>query len=130
MRKFKINDYVHIKEDCLYGKIVELQNSIAYVEYTTPGGGGCMPFELNELEHAKWCITTDNLSGTGIVYLGWQKPVWNEYGYFWTRKETIKEIIETNNTPEHPFIFDSRKDAIKHLKTIDIPQKCRVVVWC
>lgn len=74
-----------------------------------------------------WCIVTN--SDDTEMYLGWQKPVWDESGYFWTSKETIKKIVDTNNTLEHPFIFSSREEAIKHLKSMHLPQKCRVVKW-
>lgn len=128
MDKFRVGDKVYASDWC-YGKIVEIEGDIAYVEFTTERGGGCLPFELNELEHEKWCITTDNLNHDKTVYLGWQNPVWDEDGYFWTSKEILEKIVETNNTEEHPFIFTSRNKAIKHLKTLRIPQKCRVVKW-
>lgn len=128
MNKFRVGDRVYSSDWC-YGKIVEIEDNIAYVEFATERGGGCLPFELNELEHEKWCITTDNLTSDGTMYLGWQNPAWDEDGYFWTSKEILEKIVETNNTEEHPFIFTSRNKAIKHLKTLHIPQKCRVVKW-
>lgn len=39
--------------------------------------------------------------------------------------ETFKQVLH-NNTPKHPFLFDSRKEAIKHLKTLHINQICRI----
>lgn len=129
MNKFKSGDKVYIKEEGLEGIIVELHEDTAFVEFTTSGGGGCLEFELSELEHVCWCITTDNITHDETVYLGWQNPVWDEDGYFWTSKEVVSKIINTNNTKEHPFIFTRRTEAIKHLKTLHIPQKCRVVRW-
>lgn len=64
----------------------------------------------------------------GKNYLAWQNPVWDDDGYFWTSKEVVKEIL-CNNTEEHPFLFRNKKDAIEHLKSINIPQKCSIVRW-
>ena len=64
----------------------------------------------------------------GKSYLAWQSPVWDDDGYFWTSKEVVKEIL-CNNTEEHPFLFQSRREAIAHLKSINIPQKCSIVRW-
>lgn len=129
MEKFRVGDCVYIPEDYISGKIVKLQEDTAFVEFKTSGGGGCLQFELSELEHEKWCITTDDITHNGTVYLGWQNPAWDEDGYFWTSKEIVERIIKANNTSEHPFIFNSRRAAIKHLKTLHIPQKCRVIRW-
>lgn len=73
-----------------------------------------------------WIITTERFGDKETVYLGWQDPAWDDDGYFWTSKEVIKKIIK-NNTPEHPFLFDTKTKAIKHLKNLHIPQICRVV---
>lgn len=72
----------------------------------------------------KWCIVSKDFDLNEIYYLGWQNPAYNESGYFWTSKEVIKKIAAMNNTIEHPFLFDSKWKAIKHLKSINIPQKC------
>lgn len=128
MEIFKIGDHVCVKEDFIDGKIVDIKDDMAYVEFRTAGGGGCLPFKLSELEHDQWCITTDNICNDGIDYLGWQRPAWDEDGYFWTSKEVLEKII-ANNIPEHPFLFNSRRAAIKYLKSINIPQKCRVIRW-
>lgn len=128
MKNFKVGDKVYTN-DCCYGRIVEIKNNLAYVEFRTANGGGCLPFSFDELEHEKWCITTKDLVGKDIVYLGWQNPAWDEDGYFWTSREVIEKIMETHNTKEHPFIFTNKQKAIKHLKTLHIPQKCRVVRW-
>lgn len=73
----------------------------------------------------KWCIITEGDSDTDINYLGWQPYIWDD-GYSWTDKKGIKEILE-KNTLEHPFLFDSKEEAIAHLKTLGISQKCRVI---
>lgn len=76
-----------------------------------------------------WCIiTTDESYIDGRAYLGWQNPVWEESGYFWTSRDVFESILN-NSTPEHPFLFDSRNEAIKHLKSIHIPQMCKVIKY-
>lgn len=78
-----------------------------------------------------WIIITGCFTDKNeIMYLGWQNPAWDDDGYFWTSKETIQTILwNGNNTKEHPFLFNTREDAIIHLKRINIPQKCRVIKW-
>ena len=49
---FNVGDYVYASDWC-YGVIVEIENDVAYVEFNTDCGGGCMPFGLDELERAK-----------------------------------------------------------------------------
>lgn len=46
---FKIGDMVYASDWC-EGTIIEIENNVAYVEFSTDGGGGCMHFELDELE--------------------------------------------------------------------------------
>ena len=76
-----------------------------------------------------YCITSENiLNKKETVYLAWQNPAWDESGYFWTSKETFEKCL-CNNTKEHPFLFRNKTEAITHLKSIDIPQKCRVIKW-
>ena len=53
METFKIGDHVYVKEDFIDGEIVDIKEGVAYIEFRTPGGGGCLPFELSELEHEK-----------------------------------------------------------------------------
>lgn len=48
MTDFKIGDYVYAG-DWAYGEIVEIDENVACIEFTTPGGGGCMHFDLSEL---------------------------------------------------------------------------------
>lgn len=72
-----------------------------------------------------YCIINKE-NGT-VYYLAWQNPVsWGEDGYFWANKKTFKKC-SSNNVKEHPFLFNNRAEAIKHLKTLNIPQKCSVV---
>lgn len=127
METFKVGDRVYAEEDFIYGRIVEIEEDVAHVEFRTSGGGGCLPYKLSELEHEKCCITS-KLFDDEISYLAWQKPVWDEDGYFWTSRETLQKAIG-NNTPDHPFLFNSRRAAIRYLKFINIPQKCKVIRW-
>ena len=128
MEKFKIGDKVYADDWC-YGKIVEIKGDIAYVKFETERGGGCLNFELSELRHEKWCITTDYFNKKKIDYLAWQNPVFlGDDGYFWARREAFEKILH-NSTPDHPFLFNTRREAIRHLKSIDIPQKCRIIRW-
>ena len=72
-----------------------------------------------------YCII--NKENGEIYYLAWQNPVsYGEDGYFWTSKEILTKC-RSNNTEEHPFLFVNRTEAIKHLKTLNIPQKCSIV---
>lgn len=75
-------------------------------------------------------IITTNLCGNKTDYLSWQPPVWEDDGYFWTDKKTFRETIRNGaNTKEHPILFDSRIEAIRFLKRLNILQKCRVIEW-
>lgn len=47
---FKVGDKVFASDWC-EGVIVELENDTAYVEFSTIGGGGCLLFGLDELQH-------------------------------------------------------------------------------
>lgn len=49
---FKVGDYVYASDWCC-GVITEIQGNTAYVEFETEGGGGCVPFGVDELEHAR-----------------------------------------------------------------------------
>ena len=76
-----------------------------------------------------YCIIHKNKYFNKPHYLAWQHPVFlGDIGYFWTDKETFAEIL-CNNTEEHPFLFRSRAEAIAHLKSINIPQKCSIIRW-
>lgn len=87
-----------------------------------------LPEESEEPEEL-WCITTSSMFKGEVLYLGWQKPIYgNDNGYFWTSKEILQRIFD-QSTPEHPFFFRGKSEAIAHLRTLNIPQKCRVVEW-
>ena len=47
---FKVGDRVYAN-DWREGTIVEIENDVAHIECSTDGGGGCLPFRLDELEH-------------------------------------------------------------------------------
>lgn len=126
----KVNDLVFIEEENAFGKIIEIHSDYATVEFSVLDcmSGGCLNFQLSELKPV-WCITTDFLEdGKSIEYLAWQNPAWDDDGFFWTNKETMKEIYG-NNTFEHRFLFATQKQAISHLKKIHIPQRCRIVQY-
>lgn len=53
METFKVGNRVYSEEDFISGKIVEIEGDSALVEFTTPGGGGCLPFKFSELKHEK-----------------------------------------------------------------------------
>jgi len=65
-----------------------------------------------------------------ILYLGWQEPAWDEDGYFWTRKETIKEMIKDGYIfPEQPFLFDSEEKAKQLAKNIELTKDYFIKEW-
>ena len=77
------------------------------------------------------CIITRDPFGVGnndVMYLAWQTPAWDEDGYFWTWKDSMKEILH-NNTPEHPFLFNNREEAKAFLEKHNLPQKCEIIRW-
>lgn len=117
--KFYENDCVYISEEFAFGIIVEIKDNIAYVEFTTSGGGGCLPFEFEELKPV-WCISSDN--NGKINYLAYDISD----NYIWMSKDNLKEVIYNNL--KHQFLFTSRKSAIKYLKSCNITQKCKVVM--
>lgn len=60
-------------------------------------------------------------------YLAWQTPIFlGDYGYFWTYKNIFETMIDKSNS-EHPYVFDRWIDAVKLLKRINIPQKCKII---
>lgn len=128
METFKVGDRVYVEEDFIYGRIVEIEGCLACVEFKDPGFAGCLVYKLSQLKHEKWCITTDDTCNNEILYLAWQNHCWNVDGYYWTSKENFEKLVD-KSTKEHPFLFNSRKSAIKHLKSINIPQKCRIIRW-
>lgn len=52
MKKFNVGDWVYAEDWC-FGQITYIENNIAHVEYHTGTGGGCVPFELDDLRLAK-----------------------------------------------------------------------------
>lgn len=74
------------------------------------------------MKNETWCITRDDF-GYGNIYLCWQHYYYG--GYFWASIDVINKKLD-DNTPEHPFLFNSREDAIKHLKSLNIRQRCRI----
>ena len=67
-------------------------------------------------------IHTDH---NGTSYLAWQKPVWDESGYFWTDRKTFMETL-CNSTMDHPFLFDSQKAACTWLRLSGINLRCKI----
>lgn len=70
------------------------------------------------------CRGSDN----EIRYLAWQKPAWDESGYFWTDLLSFRQCAP-NSTEEHPFLFDNRIDALKFIKSLELPYECSVMTW-
>ena len=79
---------------------------------------------FDEVRNEMWCISFTVVNET--MYLCWQKPFLEEDGYFWTCKDIVKECLN-ENTPEHPFIFHTRREAIDFLKSRNFSQKCKVM---
>lgn len=123
MKNIKVNDVVYIYDEFTCGQVVEVKEDTAYVEFSTSGGGGCLPFNFSELG-VVWCITKFENSNE-IGYLCWN-PLNSEY--FWTNREIVSEMLPYNN-PNHQFLFHSRNVAIKNLKKMNISQKCKVIIF-
>lgn len=51
MKNFRVGEHVYIKEHFIDGKIVDIKEDVAYIEFNTPEGGGCLLIRLSELEH-------------------------------------------------------------------------------
>lgn len=47
METFKVGDHVYAEEDFIYGRIVEIEEDLAHVEFRTSVGGGCLPLQLS-----------------------------------------------------------------------------------
>ena len=52
MSNFKVGDKVYASDWC-YGEIVAIKGDTADVEFTTESGGGCLAFELSDLQLEK-----------------------------------------------------------------------------
>lgn len=76
-----------------------------------------------------YCIIHKYEEFNKTYYLAWQSPIYGgiERGYFWTNKRAFASC--PCHSKEHPILFRSRKEAIAHLKSLDIPQKCSIVRW-
>ena len=48
---FKVGDWVYAS-DWVYGKIVNMEDGFAEVEFCTENGRNCLPFKLGEITHA------------------------------------------------------------------------------
>lgn len=93
---------------------------------------------LDDIRKMKWCVTTSSyecLTNEGVHYLGWQEPSdvdedtsYDLAGYFWTTEEVIESIMD-NSTHRHPFIFDTKTEAILQVKKLKLPQKCKIELW-
>ena len=51
MKKFEIGDWVYASNWC-YGQIVDIGDDYANVEFSSERGGGCLPFDFDELTPA------------------------------------------------------------------------------
>ena len=60
METFKIGEHVSVKDDFIDGEIVDINEDVAYVEFRTDRGGGCLPFKLSELDHEKEQLVNKN----------------------------------------------------------------------
>lgn len=78
-------------------------------------------------ENVKYHIVCKD-SNDEIRYLVWQKPAWDESGYFWTDLNSFKQCAP-NNTEEHPFLFDNRIEALRFLRTLNLPYYCSIWKW-
>lgn len=58
-------------------------------------------------------------------YLAWQKPAWDDSGYFWTDRKTFMKVLR-NSTNDHPFLFDSKRDACTWLRLSGITARCKI----
>lgn len=54
---FNIGDKVYAGEFS-EGVIVNIEHGVAYVEYSTGNGGGCLPFGMDELKHVSNRVAT------------------------------------------------------------------------
>ena len=106
---FNIGDKVCASDWC-EGIIVDIRDNIADVEFETAGGGGRLPFGLNELEYVPNRVATlrtfRSVHGTvnvviqncspEVVTLLWRFDVWKSNGRF---------EYDENKTNERPKIW-------------------------
>lgn len=107
--RFNIGDKVYAGDWC-EGIIVDIRDDVADVEFETAGGGGCLPFGLDELEHIPNRVATlrafKSVHGTvnvviqncspEVVTLLWRFDVWKSNGRF---------EYDENKTNERPKIW-------------------------
>lgn len=74
-------------------------------------------------DNKRYIIIHTNNNGTN--YLAWQKPAWDESGYFWTSRKTFMKIL-CNSTNEHPFLFNTEREAYTWLRLSGITARCRI----
>ena len=107
---FKVGDKVYAGDWC-EGTITEIINDdVAYIEFVTDNGGGCLPFGLDELEriphrtatlrayksvHGTVNVVIQNCSPE-VVTLLWRFDVWKSNGRF---------EYDENKTNERPKIW-------------------------
>lgn len=92
METFKVGDRVYSEEDFISGEIVEIDGDSALVEFTTLGGGGCLPFKLSELKHEK-----EKISCKKYVIFDKESYVW-QMVYCNSQKpdgETLEDIAKS-----------------------------------
>ena len=75
----------------------------------------------SNMKHA--IIHTDEF---GSHYLAWQNPAWDDSGYFWTSRKTFMEVLR-NSTSEHPFLFDTKREACTWLRLSGITTPCKII---
>lgn len=106
---FEVGDRVYAGGWC-EGIIVNIENDVAYVEFETAGGGGCLPFGLDELEYVPKKVATlrafKSVHGTVnvaiqncspyVATLLWRFDVWESDGRF---------EYDENKTNESPKIW-------------------------
>ena len=106
---FEVGDRVYAGDWC-EGIIVDIRDDVADVEFETAGGGGCLPFGLNELEYIPKRVATlrayKSVHGTvnvviqncssEVVTLLWRFDVWKSNGRF---------EYDENKTNERPKIW-------------------------
>lgn len=106
---FEVGDRVYAGDWC-EGIIVDIRDDVADVEFETAGGGGCLPFGLNELEYIPKRVATlrafKSVHGTvnvviqncspEVVTLLWRFDVWKSNGRF---------EYDENKTNERPKIL-------------------------
>lgn len=93
METFKVGDLVYFEEDFISGEIVEIDGDSALVEFTTPVGGGCLPFKLSELKNEKE-MGECNMN---------EHPVWKVLN----REKYVKEFI-----PQAEKMYDFIKSIV------------------